>query len=186
MKKLAILTMTFVFAVSIAHGQAQKEEKEKVKETKKELKTERVALRKLVGNEPSVKARSNFNVDFNGATNVLWKRIDTYDQVAFTSKEGHKLTGYYDESGILVGTTEVKTFADVPAKGQKEIKAKYKDYTIGQVIFYDDNEANETDMIMYGVQFDDADNYFVELTKGSNKIVLQVNTVGTVFFFKQL
>jgi hypothetical protein len=186
MKKLAILSMTFLFALSVAYGQNKTLDKEKVKETKKELKSERVALRKLEGNVVSVKAKSNFNVDFNGATNVQWKRIDTYDQAEFTSKDGHKLKAYYDADGILVGSTEVKTFADIPAKGQKEIKEKYKDYTIEQVIFYDDNETNTTDMIMYGIQFDDADNYFVELSKGTNKIILQVNTEGTVFLFKKL
>jgi len=41
-------------------------------------------------------------------------------------------------------------------------------------------------MILYGIQFEDADNYFVELSKGTKKIVLQVNTDGVVFFFKQL
>ena len=41
-------------------------------------------------------------------------------------------------------------------------------------------------MVMYGIQFDDSDNYFVELTKGTGKIVLRVNPGGTVFFFKKL
>jgi len=39
---------------------------------------------------------------------------------------------------------------------------------------------------LYGVQFEDADNYFVELSKGIKKNVLQVNTEGVVCFFKQL
>jgi hypothetical protein len=65
MKKLAILTMKFVFTLSVADRQAQKDVNEKVKESNKELKNERVALRKLEG------------------------------------------------------TTEVKIFADVPAKDQK-------------------------------------------------------------------
>jgi hypothetical protein len=93
---------------------------------------------------------------------------------------------FYDIDGILVGTTQIKTFGDVPVKGQQAIKKNYKDYTIGQVVFYDDNEANDTDMKLYGMQFDDKDNYFVELLKGTNKIVVQVNTEGDVFFFKDL
>ena len=43
-----------------------------------------------------------------------------------------------------------------------------------------------TDMILYGLQFEDQDNYFVELTKGKDKIVVQVTPEGDVFFFKQL
>ena len=74
----------------------------------------------------------------------------------------------------------------MPAGGQKEIKKKYKDYSIGKVIFFDDNEFNEMDMLLYGLQFDDADNYFVELAKGTSKIMVKVNAAGDVSFFKQL
>lgn len=37
-----------------------------------------------------------------------------------------------------------------------------------------------------GVQFEDTDNYFVELAKGTSKIVLQVSTTGDLIIFKQL
>lgn len=186
MKKLAILSLTFLFAVSVANGQTQTTGKENAKEVKKEKKTERVALKKLEGTVVSEKSKHSFNTDFSGATDVVSKRIDTYDEFAFTNKEGQKMKAFYDIDGILVGTTQIKTFGDVPVKGQQAIKKNYKDYTIGQVVFYDDNEANDTDMKLYGMQFDDKDNYFVELLKGTNKIVVQVNTEGDVFFFKDL
>ena len=92
------------------------------------------------------------------------------------------MTAFYDNDGKLVGTTMIKTFADVPANGQKQIKKKYKDYTVGPVIFFDNNEFNETDMMLYGLQFDDEDNYFVELTKGNSKIVVRVNSAGDLLF----
>ena len=38
-------------------------------------------------------------------------------------------------------------------------------------------------MMLYGQQFADADNYFVELSKDNKKIVLQVNMSGEVFYF---
>jgi len=40
--------------------------------------------------------------------------------------------------------------------------------------------------MLYGAQFEDADNYFVELSKDKNKLVLQVNNEGIVFFLKKL
>jgi hypothetical protein len=186
MKRLAVLSMTFLFALSIVFGQNQKADKEKTKETKKEVKAERVALKKLEGTNVNSLAKNNFNSDFKDAKDVEWKRIETYDKASFTTKDGHKMSAYYDINGNLVGTTQYKTFADLPENGQKDIKKNYKDYTIGQVVFYDDNENNDTDMILYGVQFEDQDNYFVELTKEKNKIILQVNPNGEVFFFKQL
>ena len=59
------------------------------------------------------------------------------------------MTAFYDENGDLVGTTYPKKFTDLPANAQMEIKTKYKDYKIGPVVLYDDNEANDTDMIMF-------------------------------------
>jgi hypothetical protein len=96
------------------------------------------------------------------------------------------MKAYYDYEGNLVGTTQKKAFADIPVKGQEEIKTKYKDYTIGDVTFFDDNEFNDTDMILWGLQFDDRDLYFVELTKGTGKIIVQVDAEARVSFFKKL
>jgi len=181
MKRLAILAMTLLFAFALVQGQAQ----ETKKEVKKEAKSERKALRKLDRNVASVTSKNSFASDFGGITDVKWVKSDYFDEARFT-KDGQQLTAFYDYDGKLVGTTQVKTFADIPAKGQKEIKTKYKDYAIGPVIFFDDNEFNETDMMLYGLQFDDEDNYFVELTKGNDKMIVRVNSAGWIFFFTKL
>lgn len=182
MKRLGILSVTFLIALSVAQGQTAKSGNAQTKETKKE---QRVALRKLEGKAVSQTAKNSFNADFGKLPNVQWRRIETFDEASFI-KDGKEMKAFYDYEGKLVGTTKIVTFADVPAKGQQEIKARYKDYSIGPVVFFDDNELSATDMLLYGVQFEDADNYFVELTKGTSKIVIQVNTMGEIFFFKQL
>ncbi len=172
MKKVAILSMTFLFAMSVVMGQAAK--------------TKAVPLKKLEGKQINVVAKNNFVSQFGNIPNVKWERSANFDEAVFM-KDGKEMKAFYDYEGKLVGTTTHVNFADIPASAQKEIKAKYKDYTIvPQVVFFDDNEVNDTDMMLYGVQFEDADNYFVELTKGTKKIILQVNTEGQVFFFKEL
>lgn len=85
-----------------------------------------------------------------------------------------------------MGTTQNKTFEDLPPRAQKIIEERYKAYTPGDVTFYDDNEQNETDMILYGNQFADKDSYFVELTGGAKKIVLQVFMNGDVAYYIRL
>ena len=185
MKKLVILSMALVFVFTLVQAQTPVMEKEKVKEAKKELKTERVALRKLEGTQVSELSKTNFFTDFGKVPNVKWRRDATFDVAEFT-KDGKNMTAFYDFDSRLVGTVQNKTFADLPAEGQKNIKVKYKDYSVGTVLFYDDNEANETDMMLYNTQFDDADNYFVELSKAGKKIVVQVTTDGNIMFFKQL
>jgi len=48
-----------------------------------------------------------------------------------------------------------------------------------------DNEANETDMVISGIQFD-ADNYFIEVKKDNKRMMLRVDTDGDVLFLKTL
>jgi hypothetical protein len=186
MKKLAILTINFLIVFAVAQGQTQKASQEKAKETKKELKAQRTPLKKLEGKVVDRRAMDSFSTDFPGAKDAVWTRVGTFDEASFTSKDGQKMKAFYDYNAKLVGTTTHKTFADVPESGQKEIKKGYKDYTVGQVVFFDDNEANDTDMILYNTQFDDEDNYFVEMIKGTKKVILQVKSNGQVFFFKEL
>lgn len=195
MKKLAILSMTAMFALAFVQLSAQdvkkeikseiKTEKKEVKVEKKAIKTEREELRKLVGNEVTEQTKIAFYADFGNVPNVKWKRADYLDEAVFT-KDGKEMKAYYDFYSKLVGTTMIKTFADLPVKSQKEIKAKYKDYKIGKIVFFDDNEANDSDMYFYNTQFSDADNYFVELSKDTKNIVVQVNAEGELFFFKEL
>jgi hypothetical protein len=183
MKKLALLATALLFTSGLVFAQPQT--KKAVKTEKNEMKTERVALKKLEGNMVSNQAKSNFEMDFGNVSGAQWKRVDTYDEVTFTAN-GVKEKAFYDGDGNLVGTTQKKTFADIPARAQKEIKEKYKDYSIGPVVFFDDNEANDTDMILWATQFDDEDLYFVELTKGPEKIIVKVDPSGGVGFFKKL
>ena len=176
---------TLMLTMGAAFAQPQMMGKKEIKETKTDIKSDRVALRKLEGNVVSDQAKNNFHMDFKNATDAKWKRVDTYDVVTF-KMAGKDLKGYYDYNGNLVGTTQRETFADIPASAQKEIKEKYQGYKIGPVIFFKDNQANSTDMILWATQFDDADNYFVEMDKGSEAIILKVDPYGMVSYFKKL
>lgn len=150
--------------------------------TKKEKREERKALRKLEGPQVSYMSREHFEDDFDKASDVHWKRTKYFDEATFVN-DGQKMTAYYDFKNDLVGTTQIKSFTDLPAAAQKFINKKYKDYHIGKVVLFDDNEINETDMLLYNHQFDDEDNYFVELQQGAKDIVLQVDMSGEVSFF---
>jgi hypothetical protein len=190
MKKLVILSISVFFEMVFFQLPAQVVNKEAIKSeikgAKKEIKTEKKELRKLeAGSSVSTLTKNAFFVDFGNIPDVKWKRAVFLDEAVF-NKDGKEMKAYYDFYSKLVGTTSIKTFSDIPLNAQKDIKAKYKDYAIGSVVFYDDNEANDTDMLLWDTQFSDADNYFVELSKDKKNIVLQVNAEGEVFFFKEL
>jgi len=193
MKKLFVLSVSAVFLTATINAQTDvasiknneailKQQEAGIKKEEKGLKEE---LKKLEGNEVSFRSKEAFSADFGNIPASNWERTANYDEVTFT-KDSQVMTAYYDYDAKLVGVTSQKTFADIPAKAQKFINTKYPGYNKAGVIFFDDNEENETDMIMYGFQFEDADNYFVDLIKGDKEIILKVSMGGGVSFFKQL
>lgn len=189
MKKLAIVSMTVFFATSLVQVQAKEGNKQflksEIENSRREIKTERKELRDIKESSVSDFSKRAFSIDFGDAQNVSWKKAISFDEADFT-KDGKEMKAYYDPESNLVGTTSVKTFADIPAKAQKEIKKRYKNYKIDSVVFFNDNEDNDTDMIYGNKQFEDSDNYFVELSNPSKKIILQVNPEGEIFFFERL
>ncbi len=188
MKKLSIVLGAFLLlSVSLGNARTTKHLTNDAinKALKHEKRSEKKTVKNLNGSDGSKINKLNFNTDFGKNNDVTWTRTAYFEEATF-SKDGHEMTAYYDFEGQLVGTTTYKTFADLPAYGQKYITKKYSDYAIGSVLFYNYNGAKDIDKVLYGSQFGNADNYFVELTKGDNKIMLQVDPVGVVTFFKQL
>lgn len=185
MKRLVVFSMTILFAASALMGQAMNTGQTGMKQTTKSAKIKKTDLKKLNGNAVGDQAKLSFLTDFGNVPGVQWRRDNFFDEASFT-QNGQKMTAFYDIEGKLVGTTSVKTFASLPDKAQKEINDKYKSYKTDAVIFYDDNTSNDTDMYLYGSQFDDEDNYFVEMSKGTSRIVLMVSPDGVVSFFKQM
>ncbi|MGB8489424.1 MAG: hypothetical protein WCE64_00050 [Bacteroidales bacterium] len=177
MKRVLVLLMTGLFAVSMIQGQTQQKAKAQNKATMQEK-----PLKKLYGPEINQAAKKSFAIDFGNVPDVKWRRSDYFDEARFT-KDGKAMVAFYDSDGILVGTTSDSNYADLPKKGQEEISSKYKDYVPGTVIYYKDNEMNTSNMILYNQLFDDEDNYFVELSKGNKTIVVTVSPEGNVNFF---
>ena len=176
-----------IIAAATASAQTTKKEvKHDLKMEKKEIRKEKKELRKLEGNDVSYQSKAAFNVDFRNVSNATWKRGTYYDEVTFTNRQGKKMKAYYDYDAELVGTTMHKNFSELPANAQKYINGKYSGYTKEDIVFFKDNQENETDMVLYGDEFDDVDNYFVELKKGNEEIILHADPAGNVSFFKKM
>jgi hypothetical protein len=126
-----------------------------------------------------------FRTDFGKVNNASWRKTVHFDEVSF-SKNGKAITAYYDEEGNLIGTTRVRTFNELPPEGQRQIKEEYKGYTIGPVILFRNDNISPDESKIYGPQYRYDENYFVEMTKGKRKIVVQVNPVGTIYYFRSM
>lgn len=129
-------------------------------------------------------AQTAFYQDFREATDAHWTPGRTMDRVDFVLN-GRNLSAYYDQQANLIGTTSQRAWEDLPDRARKEITKRYPGYTPRDVIFFEDNTYNETDMILYDNRFDDADNYFVQLSDGARELVLQVSPEGNISVFRE-
>ncbi|ULQ55823.1 hypothetical protein KJS94_14330 [Flavihumibacter rivuli] len=142
-------------------------------------------MARLKGNEVSYLARENFKKDFGEVNGVNWERTDYLDKATFV-RDGKQEAAYYDIDGSLVGTVVKKEYSALPANAQKMIEKRFAGYSKGDVILFNDNEINETDMVLYGEQFDDQDNYFIELFQPGKRVILKVDKSGNVYTFKTM
>jgi hypothetical protein len=172
MKKILIPTLGLLLAVATTQAQTD------YTLVKNDIKKEKRAEKK----EVSYQSKQQFFVDFGDIPNVAWERSSYFDEANFT-QDGQEKTAFYDLQSQLVGTTISKTFADLPMAAQQYIHEKYKGYEAKDVFMFDDNEFNESDMLLFGQQFEDADSYFLEVQKDNKKIVLQVSMDGEVNYF---
>lgn len=187
MKKIMIVPVALLLAGASLNAQSSSASIAKANMDKKEAKAEkkeaRKELRKLEGNEVGNLTKTHF-YEYFGDVHPNWRRTAYFDEGSFV-KDGKPITAYYNNSSELVGTTSPADFSALTMKAQDEIKKRYSDYTIDRVILFDDNEATESDMILYGSVISDEDNYFVELTKGNKTIILKVTTEGDVSYFTE-
>lgn len=131
--------------------------------------------------EPNGAIEFQFSKDFPNAKNVTWT-FGKFVEATFFDNDVTK-TAYYDDEDNLVGTTNEVDVSALPEKARDHIYKVYPGYTIERVVFFDDNEANETDMSLFDQSFEDEDNYFPLLTNGSKQIILKVSPEGKVSFF---
>jgi len=187
MKKLIFLIMFASLAISVKSQDGTETKQEERKEIRKEKHAKKITLKELKGKPVSYQAKQQFQIDFGDHPDAKWVRTDYFDQVTFTTRDGKQMTAYYDDDAQLVGTTAPATFNDLPEAGKREIAKHYQNYENALVLFFDDNENNDTDMLLYGYQFDDADNYFIELKDAKGRpIVLRVSMDGEVTYFADM
>lgn len=186
-KSLFLPAAVFVFA-SVINAQTTasslKTTSGKVKKTAVINRKEHLELlKKMRGTEVSPAAKQAFARIYDN-TPAVWKRTSNYDQVTFTAG-GEEQTSYYDADAKLVGTIIQKKFEDLPDESQQYINEKYPGYKKEDVVFYNDNELNTTDIVVFNKQFEDYDCYYVKLKKGDDEILVKVKQTGEVLFFKR-
>jgi hypothetical protein len=187
MKTILIAAGSLLLYTTLVKAQSETVYSSNNKETKQEKREAKKTARELKrnNNDVSYQTKQQFSRDFNNAQDVSWNVTENFEEATFTTGDV-KMTAYYDTDSKLVGTTTLKTFSDIPLTAQEHINNHYKGYTIEAVLLFDDNEDNDTDMMLYNKMFEDADNYFVTLKNSKELIILKVDTAGEVSYFKKL
>lgn len=181
MKKILLTTVAAVitvFFISARAGMIHKMDKEGRKQLRKEKREQR---KELWLHSVNVNTENQFYHDFPNANAVSWAE-GAFAEASFYDGTVLK-TAYYDMDDELVGTTTDVDYSTLPEKAKQYISKKYPGYAIEKAILFDDNEANDTDMYLFGHSFEDEDMYFTMLSKDSKKIILKVAMDGAVSFF---
>jgi hypothetical protein len=185
MKKVLIFSFLFLVALFSARGATYQPGDEPAAGLKKGRNADMTTEQNADPGVVSTIDKVNFVADFGYIPDERWTKSSKYNEVTFI-KNGQPLTAYFNTRGDIIGTTSIKKFSDLPASSQKVIKSRYSGYAIGDVIYFDDYRAESTDGILYGVKFQYPDNYFVEMTKGEKRIIVEVNPEGEVLLYKVL
>ena len=119
---------------------------------------------------------NKFKADFSGAKNVNWVVTSNTQKAEFTI-EDVKMTAFYDLRGEFLGVTQYVDYKTIPSKAKKEIAAKYKDYSVSEVIKLETNGADSSL---------DSTVYFVDVKNGSEEVLLRVTPAANVYFFQQV
>jgi len=189
MKKTIIVSSVLLVMATASFAQTEiasvkKQEKATRHQLREEKKEARLVKKEEELKEPTYMAAQQFSIDFPDATDIHWSKKD-FEKASFM-QNGKKLSAFYDFNSKLIGTVSDASFDELPAAAKKHIARYYPGYTPQAVILFDDNESNATDMILYDTRFKDADNYFVEMTKGGKNIVLMVSLPSDVSYFTNM
>ncbi len=174
MKKLLVGSLTFLFVLGLTQFIARSATNGTViaKETKYSANYSK-GFEAGNGNALTMK---RFHSDFGMLSSAVWEKSRTLDKVTFT-KDGSKMVAYYNSHSRLVGIGTDADSSVMPDQTLAEIKVIYKDYKIGSVIFFDNNETNATSKLVYGTRLKE-ENYLLELSSDSKKIIIRVNVKG--------
>ena len=117
-------------------------------------------------------ALNKFSNEFATASNVVWTVTPNCQKAEFVTESG-KYTAFYDLDGEYLGRTQEISILLLPEANRKEIKAKYADYTVTQVIQYETNSAEPLV-------------YFVDLVKADKEVVLKAVPNQSLAFFQTI
>ncbi len=128
------------------------------------------------GNNISPTAVKRFQQDFGSVADVRWEKSGSYAKATF-NRNGTTLSAWYNKDAKLVGTSSARSFSEMPGKVQEKIQSAYGDYYVVSVQGFDSAR---------GTRPSGAQNWLVELSNGTAKIIVKVNVSGETALVKKI
>ncbi len=173
MKKLVIIPAVALLVLASAHFTADSANNESAAAT---VKIENKMASELVAGNISLTVMNRFRQEFGAVPDVKWEKSNSFAKATFT-KDRRKMTAWYNKDARLVGTSSAKTFKDMPGQLQEKILSAYNDYYVVSVLGLDSMRGNRPN---------GAQNWLVELSDGTAKIIVRVNVAGETTLVKKI
>ena len=121
------------------------------------------------GDEANAKALKNLKKEYSDARNVQWNVTDKYIKATFRWNN-QDLTVIYTNDGETFAESRLIMPDNLPLKAQQYLDKNYADYRIAEAIEF---TSEETGLC-----------YYVSVTKGDTKKILQISPGGNVSTFR--
>jgi len=122
-------------------------------------------------NTLNFKGADHFKKMFPNATKVVYETKKNFTEVNF-SWNNLNLQAFFDTKGNFIGTSRQIEVSALPLAYAMEINRQYDGYSIDEAIEFDHAENGL--------------NYYVAISKGDRKYVLNVSTSGEISVFKKM
>jgi len=123
------------------------------------------------GDEANVKAINNLKKDYSDAKNIQWNVTDDYIKATFNWKN-QQLQVFYTKDGDAFAQSRQINLNILPLKAQQTLSKDFTNYNITEAIEF---TSEQTGLC-----------YYVSLTKGSVKKILQITPEGSVNTFRPI
>jgi len=121
------------------------------------------------GDESNAKAMSNLKKEYSDAKNVQWSVTSDYIKATFRWNN-QDLMVFYTKDGETFAESRLIIPDNLPLKAQQYLKKNYGDYRIAEAIEYTSEQSGLC--------------YYVSVTKGNAKKILQISPQGNVTTFR--
>ncbi len=135
--------------------------------------------------EVSYFAENNFQSKYQAAVNVKWTVTNQFQKAAFTMN-GVKMAAFFDANGDYIATTQYVGVEKLPAVSKGKLKKFYGDYSVGEVVRYDFDGQEDSNLYMLTGKRNYNTIYFASLKNGKEEMVVKITPDGDVSFLKDL